>query len=49
MQKLITAHQRNPSPANWEALQRYLDKHMMAVCLATPEDIQYLRTHFFKF
>ena len=48
MQKLIAAYRKVPSPANRNKLQTYLDKHMMAVCLALPEDLAFLKTHEFK-
>lgn len=48
MSKLIAAYRKIPSPKNRARLQSYLDKHMMAICLATPEDIAFLKTHEFK-
>lgn len=48
MSKLIDAYRKLPSPKNRERLQTYLNKHMMAVCLATPEEIAFLKTHEFK-
>ena len=48
MQKLLNAYRANPTPANHAKLQKYLDKHMMAVCLALPEDIAFLRAHNFS-
>lgn len=47
MHKLINAYRKLPSPSNRTKLQAYLNKHMMAVCLATPEDIAFLRTNNF--
>jgi hypothetical protein len=47
MQKLINAYRKLPSPSNRAKLQTYLNKHTMAVCLALPEDIAFLRTHEF--
>jgi predicted nucleotide-binding protein len=48
MHKLINAYRKLPSPSNRVKLQKYLDKHMMAVCLATPDDIAFLRANDFK-
>lgn len=48
MQKLLTAYRNLPSPSNRAKLQTYLNKHMMAVCLATPEDHAFLKAHEFK-
>jgi len=47
MQKLINAYRKLPSPTNRQRLQAYLRKHMMAVCLATPEEIAFLKAHDF--
>jgi hypothetical protein len=47
MHKLINAYRKMPSPSNRAKLQAYLNKHMMAVCLATPEEIAFLKTHEF--
>ena len=48
MSKLIAAFRALPSPKNRERLQTYLRKHMTAVCLATPEEIAFLKAHDFK-
>ena len=48
MQKLLNAYRTNPTPANRAKLQAYLNKHMMAVCLASIEDIAFLRAHEFQ-
>lgn len=47
MSKLIAAYRKLPSPTNRARLQNYLRKHMMAVCLATPEEIAFLKAHDF--
>jgi hypothetical protein len=47
MHKLINAYRKLPSPSNRAKLQTYLNKHMMAICLATPEDIAFLRANEF--
>lgn len=48
MQKLLNAYRKLPSPSNRAKLQAYLNKHMMAVCLASIEDIAFLRAHNFE-
>jgi hypothetical protein len=48
MSKLITAYRKLPSPTNRAKLQTYLNKHMMAVCLASPEELAFLKAHEFK-
>jgi len=48
MNKLLNAYRSNPCRANHAKLQAYLNKHMMAVCTATPEDIQFLKAHQFS-
>jgi len=47
MEKLINAHRANPSSANFAKLQKYLDNHMMAVCMASAIDVAYLKANFF--
>jgi hypothetical protein len=48
MNRLINTYRKLPSPSNRVKLQNYLNKHMMAVCLATPEDIAFLRANNFS-
>lgn len=48
MNKLLSAFRKLPSPSNRVKLQTYLNKHMMAVCLATPEEIEFLKANEFK-
>ena len=48
MRKLLNAYKALPSPTNRAKLQTYLNKHMMAVCLATPEEVAFLRAHEFN-
>jgi hypothetical protein len=48
MQKLLNTYRKLPSPSNRAKLQAYLNKHMMAVCMASPEDIAFLKAHEFK-
>jgi hypothetical protein len=47
MERLIAAYRKMPSVSNRHKLAVYLDRHMMAVCMATPEEIAFLRTHGF--
>ena len=48
MNRLINAYRKLPSPTNRRKLQAYLDKHMMALCMARLEDIEFLRINNFK-
>ena len=48
MNKLINAYRKMPSPSNRAKLQAYLDKHMMSICMATPEDVAFLKANEFK-
>lgn len=48
MTRLINAYRKLPSPTNRRKLQAYLNKHQMAICLATPEDIEFLRVNNFS-
>lgn len=48
MTKLINTFRACPSPANRAKLQNYLVKHMMASCMATPDEIAFLKAHEFK-
>jgi len=48
MNKLINTYRKCPSPANLEKVQRYIKRHMMAICLASKDDIAFLKTHEFK-
>lgn len=48
MSKLIASYRKMPSAANRAKLQAYLDKHMMALCLASPEEVAFLRANEFK-
>lgn len=47
MSKIINAYRTLPSPKNRERLQTYIRKHTMALCLATPEEIAFLKAHDF--
>ncbi len=48
MQKLINAYRKLPSPSNRQRIAAYLLKHPMAVCLATPEELAFLKAHEFR-
>lgn len=48
MSKLLEAFITNPTEQTRAKLQAYLYKHMMAVCMATPEQQQILKLHNFK-
>jgi hypothetical protein len=48
MTTLLNKYSAAPTPANRAKLQAYLDKHMMAVCLATPDQIAFLKAHGFS-
>ncbi len=48
MSKLINAYRTLPSPANRTRLQTYINKHLMAICIATPEEVQFLRSNQFS-
>jgi len=48
MTRLINAYRKLPSPTNRRKLQAYLDKHVMALCMAHPDDIAFLRTNNFS-
>jgi hypothetical protein len=46
--KLIEIYRKCPTPSNRAKLQTYLQKHMMAACMATPEEIAFLKANEFK-
>ena len=48
MSKLIARYRKMPSSANRAKLNAYLQKHMMALCMATPEEIAFLKANEFK-
>ena len=47
MVRLINAYRKLPSPANRAKLSAYLARHMMAECMATPEEHAFLKAHGF--
>jgi hypothetical protein len=48
MTKLINKYRACPTSANRVALQKYLDRHMMAVCMAAADEIAFLKANEFK-
>ena len=48
MSKLIEIYRKCPTPSNRAKLQNYLSKHMMAACMATAEEIAFLKANEFK-
>lgn len=47
MSKLLNAYRKLPCPSNRAKLQAYLNKHSMAVCLASEDEVAFLRAHEF--
>jgi hypothetical protein len=47
MTKLISAYRKLPSMKNRSRLQEYLDSHPMAICMATANDIEFLKSNLF--
>jgi len=48
MNKLIQAFKTEPSEKNRAKLAAYLQKHMMAICMASPDEQQFLKANGFK-
>lgn len=48
MSKLIEKFRQAPTQANRDRLALYLRKHMMASCMATPEESCFLRANGFS-
>jgi hypothetical protein len=48
MSKLIQAFKTDPSDNNRAKLAAYLQKHMMAICMASPDEQQFLKANGFK-
>ena len=48
MKKLLESFRNAPTQANRDKLQKYLDKHMMAICMAMPEDVAFLKANEFR-
>lgn len=49
MNKLLNKYRAVPTAANRAKLQAYLNKHFMAVCLASPDDQNFLTLNNFSF
>jgi len=47
MATLLNAYRAAPTAANRAKLARYLDRHVMALCFATAEDFEFLKTNGF--
>ena len=47
MYKLLTVYKANPTEANKIKLQKYLNKHSMAICCAPLEQQQFLKANGF--
>ena len=47
MTKLLNAYRALPTPSNRATLQTYINRHMMAVCMATAEEVAFLRANEF--
>jgi hypothetical protein len=47
MNKLLVSFKTNPTESNRIKLQKYINKHMMAICCAPLEDQQYLKSNGF--
>jgi hypothetical protein len=48
MEKLLAAFVTEPTDANRKRLQSHLQKHMMAICFATPAQVAFLTANGFK-
>lgn len=48
MSKLLSAYRKLPTPTNRAKLQAYLERHMMAVCLASADELAFLKANEFK-
>lgn len=48
MSRLIATYRAAPTPANRAKLQAYLNKHMMAVCMASDDEIAFLKANGFS-
>lgn len=47
MDKLIAAYEAKPTGTNMVRLLKYLNKHPMAVCMATPKALTWLKANGF--
>ena len=48
MSKLITLYRAAPTAVNRNKLQAYLNRYMMAVCMASVEEIAFLKSNQFS-
>lgn len=48
MSRLIATYRKCPTPTNRAKLQAYLNKHMMAVCMASDDEIAFLKANGFS-
>jgi hypothetical protein len=48
MNKLLTAYAANKTDKTRARLQAYILKHMMSMCLASADEVAYLRAEGFK-
>lgn len=48
MKKLLNAYRAAPTLSNRVKLQSYLNRHLMAVCLASRADIAFLKANYFN-
>ncbi len=48
MTKLLNTYRTAPTASNRNKLQTYLNRHMMAICLATAEEVAFLRANEFS-
>jgi hypothetical protein len=48
MSKILESFRAAPTPANRVKLEKYLAKHMMALCLASADEVAFLKANGFK-
>ena len=48
MSKLLNKYKALPSPSNRTKLQNYLNKHPFSICIASLEDVAFLKAHSFN-
>lgn len=48
MRRLLDIYRKMPSPTNRAKLQTHLDRHPMAVVIASLEELEFLRANEFK-
>ena len=47
MSKLINSYRKCPTMKNRSRLQAYIERHPMAICVATAEEIHFLKVNMF--